>query len=57
MGAPAARVGDITSHGTPLSPGPGAVTVLIEGRRHGAPESISTSARRAPAPVPTSAVL
>ena len=32
MGAPAARVGDITSHGTPLSPGPGAATVLIEGR-------------------------
>jgi uncharacterized Zn-binding protein involved in type VI secretion len=32
MGAPAARVGDLTSHGTPLSPGPGAVTVQIEGR-------------------------
>ena len=32
MGTPAARVGDVTSHGTPLSPGPGAATVLIEGR-------------------------
>jgi uncharacterized Zn-binding protein involved in type VI secretion len=28
---PAARVGDQTSHGTPLSPGPGSVTVLIGG--------------------------
>lgn len=28
---PAARVGDITSHGTPLSPGPGSANVLIEG--------------------------
>ena len=26
---PAARVGDTTSHGTPLSPGPGSSTVLI----------------------------
>lgn len=32
MGQPAARVGDPTSHGTPLSPGPGAPTVLIGGR-------------------------
>jgi uncharacterized Zn-binding protein involved in type VI secretion len=32
MGAPAARVGDPTTHGTPLSPGPGQPTVLIEGR-------------------------
>jgi uncharacterized Zn-binding protein involved in type VI secretion len=32
MGRPAARVGDTTSHGTPLGPGPGAATVLIEGR-------------------------
>ena len=31
MGQPAARVGDITSHGTPLSPGPGSVNVLIGG--------------------------
>jgi uncharacterized Zn-binding protein involved in type VI secretion len=31
MGAPAARVGDQTSHGTPLGPGPGAPTVLIGG--------------------------
>jgi uncharacterized Zn-binding protein involved in type VI secretion len=31
MGQPAARVSDITSHGTPLSPGPGAVTVRIGG--------------------------
>lgn len=32
MGQPAARVGDLTSHGTPLGPGPGSVTVLIGGR-------------------------
>jgi uncharacterized Zn-binding protein involved in type VI secretion len=32
MGQPAARVGDITSHGTPLSPGPGSPTVLIGGQ-------------------------
>lgn len=32
MGQPAARTGDTTSHGTPLSPGPGAPTVLIGGR-------------------------
>jgi uncharacterized Zn-binding protein involved in type VI secretion len=32
MGAPAARVGDTTNHGTPLGPGPGSATVLIEGR-------------------------
>jgi uncharacterized Zn-binding protein involved in type VI secretion len=31
MGQPAARVGDMTSHGTPLAPGPGAPTVLIAG--------------------------
>jgi uncharacterized Zn-binding protein involved in type VI secretion len=31
MGLPAARVGDMTSHGTPLGPGPGAPTVLIGG--------------------------
>jgi uncharacterized Zn-binding protein involved in type VI secretion len=31
MGQPAARVGDMTSHGTPLSPGPGSGTVLIGG--------------------------
>lgn len=30
MGSPAARVGDLTSHGTPLFAGPGAITVLIE---------------------------
>jgi uncharacterized Zn-binding protein involved in type VI secretion len=29
MGLPAARVGDTTSHGTPLAPGPGCPTVLI----------------------------
>lgn len=29
MGQPAARVGDTTSHGTPLGPGPGCTTVLI----------------------------
>jgi uncharacterized Zn-binding protein involved in type VI secretion len=28
----AATVGDMTSHGTPLSPGPGSVNVLICGR-------------------------
>ena len=28
---PAARVGDLTSHGTPLSPGPGSPNVLIGG--------------------------
>lgn len=31
MGQPAARVGDLTSHGTPLGPGPGAATVWIGG--------------------------
>ena len=29
MGQPAARLGDTTSHGTPLGPGPGCLTVLI----------------------------
>jgi uncharacterized Zn-binding protein involved in type VI secretion len=29
MGQPAARVGDMTSHGTPLGIGPGCPTVLI----------------------------
>lgn len=28
---PAARVGDMTAHGTPLGPGPGSTNVLIEG--------------------------
>src|SRR5262245_44614118 len=32
MGQPAARVGDMTAHGTPLSPGPGSVNVLIGGK-------------------------
>jgi uncharacterized Zn-binding protein involved in type VI secretion len=32
MGQPAARVGDSTSHGTPLGPGPGCPTVLIGGQ-------------------------
>jgi uncharacterized Zn-binding protein involved in type VI secretion len=31
MGQPAARVGDSTSPGSPLGPGPGAATVLIGG--------------------------
>lgn len=31
MGMPAARLGDQTSHGTPLAPGPGCLTVLIAG--------------------------
>jgi uncharacterized Zn-binding protein involved in type VI secretion len=32
MGQPAARVGDMTSHGTPLGAGPGLPTVLIAGQ-------------------------
>ena len=32
MGQPAARMGDTTSHGTPLSPGPGSTNVLIGGK-------------------------
>ncbi|MEP1497390.1 MAG: PAAR domain-containing protein [Paracoccaceae bacterium] len=32
MGQPAARVNDTTSHGKPLSPGPGATTVRIAGQ-------------------------
>lgn len=32
MSKPAARMGDPTAHGTPLSPGPGCVTVLIGGK-------------------------
>ena len=32
MGLPAARLGDLTGHGTPLAPGPGAATVLIAGQ-------------------------
>lgn len=32
MGAPAARVGDPTSHGKPLGPGPGSPDVLIAGK-------------------------
>jgi uncharacterized Zn-binding protein involved in type VI secretion len=32
MGQPAARVGDSTSHGTPLGPGPGCPTVSIGGQ-------------------------
>lgn len=32
MGLPAARLGDPTSHGTPLGPGPGCPTVLIAGQ-------------------------
>lgn len=31
MGQAAARVGDMTSHGTPLLPGPGCPTVMIGG--------------------------
>jgi len=31
MAQPAARIGDLTSHGTPLGPGPGCPTVLIGG--------------------------
>ncbi len=32
MGLPAARFNDPTAHGKPLSPGPGAATVLIGGQ-------------------------
>jgi uncharacterized Zn-binding protein involved in type VI secretion len=32
MGQPAARLGDLTGHGTPLGPGPGCPTVLIGGQ-------------------------
>jgi uncharacterized Zn-binding protein involved in type VI secretion len=32
MGRPAARVGDLTSHGIALGPGPGSPDVLIGGR-------------------------
>lgn len=32
MGQPAARLSDITSHGTPLGPGPGSANVMIEGK-------------------------
>ena len=32
MGQPAARIGDQTSHGSPLAPGPGSVNVLIGGK-------------------------
>lgn len=32
MGQPAARLGDSTSHGTPLAPGPGSPTVFIAGQ-------------------------
>ena len=32
MGQPAARVGDLTSHGSPLATGPGCPTVLIGGQ-------------------------
>lgn len=32
MGLPAARVGDMTSHGSALAPGPGCPTVLIAGQ-------------------------
>lgn len=31
MGQPAARLGDLTSHGSPLGPGPGCSNVLIAG--------------------------
>jgi uncharacterized Zn-binding protein involved in type VI secretion len=31
MRQPAARLGDMTSHGTPLGPGPGCLTVLVAG--------------------------
>ena len=32
MGQPAARLGDMTAHGTPLVPGPGSSNVLIGGK-------------------------
>ena len=45
MGQPAARVGDTTSHGTPLLRGPAVPTVLIGGSRRGARPPIRTCAR------------
>ncbi len=32
MGQPAARLGDMTAHGSPLAPGPGSTNVFIGGR-------------------------
>lgn len=32
MGQPAARIGDATTHGTPLGPGPGCAIVIICGQ-------------------------
>jgi uncharacterized Zn-binding protein involved in type VI secretion len=32
VGQPAARLGDLTGHGTPLAPGPGSPTVMIAGQ-------------------------
>jgi uncharacterized Zn-binding protein involved in type VI secretion len=32
MGMPAARINDVTSHGKPLGPGPGCLTVTIGGQ-------------------------
>ncbi|WP_457624913.1 PAAR domain-containing protein [Persephonella sp.] len=32
MGKPAARLGDLTAHGSPLSPGPGSPNVFIGGK-------------------------
>jgi uncharacterized Zn-binding protein involved in type VI secretion len=32
VGKPAARLGDMTTHGTPLSPGPGSMDVFIGGK-------------------------
>ena len=43
MGQPAARVTDTTAHGTPLSPGPGAMTVLIGGLPANKPPFLVTS--------------
>ena len=51
MGQPAARVGDPTSHGTPLGPGPGAPTVLIGGKpawRAGSDTHVCPLVRRRP---------
>ena len=56
MGQPAARVGDMTSHGTPLGPGPGCPTVLIGGQPAWRAGATTTRARSSTARSRTSAV-
>lgn len=52
MGQPAARVGDMTSHGTPLGPGPGSFNVLIGGMPAWKAASDSHTCPLASGPVP-----